>query len=155
MQRKIKIIPAKRIEGIRLRKDLPIDAPAIHETAQGMIEYLKKIKGLGLAACQIGIPERWFVAKIDNQYIICIYPAYKPIASGKTKMWRETCLSYPNEAYNVRRYQKIFATWETPDGDNITECANMFGNQDAIIFQHETDHCNGKTIKMIGQRVRK
>jgi peptide deformylase len=60
----------------------------------------------------------------------------------------------PNVHYTVQRYTKIRATWQEIafDGE-LKNKSEIFENVIAQIFQHETDHVNGITIAMIGQKI--
>jgi len=143
----VRIIKASKIEGVKIVGSASEDE--IHEKALEMIAWAKKRRNptaLGLAACQVGIFERFFVAKIKGTWGVFINPVYKPLSCRylSTQMCIEECLSYRGEKYAVRRYVKIFAA--------ASGYRTVLNGIDAIVFQHETDHCNGITIKMIGVR---
>ena len=55
----------------------------------------------------------------------------------------EGCLSLPDAEFSFPRYHKIKVKYLNESGDEIVEILEKFHSQ---IFQHETDHLNGKTI---------
>jgi hypothetical protein len=55
----------------------------------------------------------------------------------------EGCLSLPDAEFSFPRYHKIEVKYLDEAGNEIIEILEKFHAQ---IFQHETDHLNGKTI---------
>lgn len=117
--------------------------------------------GVGLAAPQVGIPKRIFLAKPkdDTPATAFINPeiiqlaseqaiphfensakieAHKP-KSSKRKLL-EGCLSIPNIWGNVSRAKKVKITWQDETGKKHNKIFTGFA---AIIIQHEMDHLNG------------
>ena len=92
---------------------------------------------LGLAAPQIGINKKAFVA----QGILYINPRYE-YRSNDVSDKREACLSLL-EAHTVPRYNGITLTWF--GGDN-KERTQDFTGFTAEVIQHEMDHIAGKLI---------
>lgn len=106
-----------------------------YEVAQLLKENVKVHKGVGLAANQIGIDERAFIA--NN--IVCFNPEvleYSEETVGST----EGCLSLPNVKGRVNRHNWVRVRYTFEDGSVVKEKLEGF---DAIIFQHELDHLNG------------
>ena len=108
-----------------------------------MLEVMVAERGVGLAAPQVGIPERVFIMRRDNgQVTMCVNPVIKsPI--DKNMISHEGCLSHPGVFKEVRRDRAIIASYYDMYGAFRLE--NMF-DEEAYIFQHEMDHLNGKTI---------
>ena len=109
----------------------------------GMITVMRRNRGLGLAAPQIGISKRIIVWTDQDREKF--YVAINPIivsSRGKIKI-SEGCLSLPNihRSVNRRRVIKVAALDE--DARRVTF---DLANTDAVIVQHEIDHLNGITI---------
>jgi peptide deformylase len=67
----------------------------------------------------------------------------------------EGCLTYSREQkFTLTRYDKVFVRWDEATAENtLVEKSKMFQGQTAQVLQHEIDHCEGRTIKMIGKRM--
>jgi peptide deformylase len=130
------------------------EAKKIFTLANNMIPIIQK-DGLGLAAIQIGIKEKFmvFLNKDDNFYV-AVNPVYYP-DNKKKEIMIEGCLSYPNQEYAVRRYKRIRAVFYTITKDKkFQKSTGVLTGTYARVFQHETDHCEGVTIAMVGRRVK-
>lgn len=116
--------------------------PALLSTLKEMVKLTKTFKdpeGVGLAATQVGLEERFFVAKDKEKFILVINP--KIIASSKrTKNYFEGCLSTPNIWGEVKRHTGIKVSYLDPLGKTVT--LPLKGVL-AWIFQHEIDHLDG------------
>ena len=80
---------------------------------------------------------------------LVINPEYRPEKGGEV-VSRESCLSYPGRAFVLKRHRKIWATYWIIQGNKLVRKSRTLTGYPAVIFQHETDHTNGITIKMIG-----
>jgi peptide deformylase len=131
----------------------PNRAEELMSLAGHMFQYCVNNNGEALSACQIGIKERFFVMRTTkDQYAIVVNPTY--FKNGSRYQILEGCLSYPGRAFRVKRYRRIKVQfWTIHDGNFIYQTESMTGYP-AEIFQHETDHCNAKTIAQIGTEVR-
>lgn len=129
------------------------------KTALDMVEYLKLSQdeeiakkhhirpGVGIAAPQIGISERFFAIFFDygdktyeyaliNPKIISTSAKKAYLASG------EGCLSVPEDVKGyVYRYQRI--TIKGYDAVSDKEVTLKLTGYPAIVFQHEYDHLDG------------
>jgi peptide deformylase len=119
--------------------------PAVIETLKQMIKTTKTFKdpeGVGLAATQVGLTERFFVAKVDKkdgEFMMVINP--KILSLGKkTKKYFEGCLSTPNIWGEVNRSLTIKVEYLDEKG-NLTK--KSISGILAWIFQHEVDHLDG------------
>jgi peptide deformylase len=106
-----------------------------------MIETMHAQKGVGLAANQIGIPKRIFVASPDGargKELVFFNPKILK-RSGRVAA-EEGCLSIPGYYQSVKRHLKV-----TLRAQNINGKAVEVTAQDLLarIFQHETDHLDG------------
>lgn len=122
--------------------------------AQAMIEFVVKNGGVGLSAPQVGINKKLIVWQgKNNTFNIGFNPVF--YSKGKKINTIENCLSYPEEDYYVpgrRKYiQGVY--FALNQGGKLVRIARPMRDDEAIIYQHETDHINGKTIAMIGRRL--
>jgi peptide deformylase len=134
--------------------------PALHETIQDMSysilpEQLRDANGAhenaaGMAANQWGIKKRVFVftpaGSASGKMEIIINPAYIPYLRSneiEPKMVAafEGCFSIPLTTGNINRYEAIMAIYYNPEGEKIER---VMEGWEARVFQHETDHLNGK-----------
>lgn len=119
---------------------------------EDMRETLRKEQGAGLAAPQIGILRRIFIADIygdGSEYKEFINPEILS-ATGKNDRYLEGCLSYPGRSFKIVRAHKIKMRAQNVDGEFFEFTADDFV---ARCLQHEYDHLEGITIPMIGEEV--
>lgn len=109
-------------------------------------EYQQAVKDakdtivVGLAAPQIGVPKRVFVIFGE----VFINPLISTFASHLVPS-KEGCLSLP-EVYQPKRFMEITASW-TDSARRLQH--RKLEYREAIIFQHEFDHLNGKLCNML------
>ncbi len=106
-----------------------------------------KNRGVGLAAPQIGLNMKVFVAQLPNEdgsgYIGKFYAVFNPKVESISKKYIsdvEGCLSVPQYYGSVERADKITITGFDKNGRKIKIKAEGYL---ARIFQHEIDHLNG------------
>ena len=106
-----------------------------------MIETMYAEKGVGLAANQIGISRRIFVASPDGEKgnEIALFNPEIVRRSGAVNA-EEGCLSVPGLYEKVKRYERVTVRGTSPEGKTVEMDADGLL---ARIFQHETDHLNG------------
>lgn len=120
-------------------------SPGLLSTLKEMVKLTKTFKdpeGVGLAATQVGLKDRFFVAKSgkeDDQFIMVINPKITSL-SKKTKTYFEGCLSAPNVWGQVKRHIRIKVSYLDEKGKSITK---SLAGIPAWIFQHEIDHLDG------------
>lgn len=148
----MEIIEAEDIENIESADVLEEEIPEIKKQAEEMIKLCVEKGGAGLSACQVGIFKKFFIWPIQEEvYQIAINPRY--ISNGHKKTYTiEGCLSYPDTNWYMKRWKYIRGIYYTigPD-DNLIKITKNFREEKAIIFQHETDHGYGKTVRTDGQ----
>jgi len=115
----------------------------LKETIKRMAELMYKVKGLGLAANQVGIPKRFFIMDIKQkegtpELEVYINPEILN-AEGYTE-YEEGCLSIPGYYAKVERYAKLYIRAYDLEGKPFEK--ELTGLQ-AIAFQHEYDHIEG------------
>lgn len=108
---------------------------------------LEQTKGdrLGLAAPQIGISLRAFVFNGK----VAFNPEWVPVKFG-TMTVREGCYSAPGATYLVERANYGWGKWYDQYGDYHEK---KLTGIEAIVFQHELDHLNGKCLPDIGRKL--
>ena len=105
----------------------------------------------GMAANQWGLKRRVFIFTPDGseegkRQEVMINPRYTAyLRKGETEpsmvAGYEGCFSIPLTVGLINRYQAIVAYYETPEGEKIEK---IMEGWDARVFQHETDHLDGK-----------
>jgi peptide deformylase len=109
-----------------------------------MFELMYEDKGVGLAANQVGLPYRFFVANLlsdpaaKDEEIVLINPVITKRTG--TAEAEEGCLSFPGIWAPVRRPEKISMTAFNLAGEEVTIETDGFL---ARAIQHETDHLDG------------
>lgn len=112
----------------------------LRDTTAEMFKIMKKARGIGLAAPQVGINKRFFVVQLDDDTErIFINPDIIQ-TSQKVCTMEEGCLSVPKFYAEVTRAEKIAVQYYDLAGKVHTiEAAGML----ARVIQHENDHLNG------------
>lgn len=123
-----------------------IDAELLR-TLDTMVNMMREQNGVGLAAPQVGITERFIVMMTpDDEKIFKMINPCITSHSDKTCVMEEGCLSVlggdnlPVYA-NVTRPESVVVEWTDENGEKLS--AEMSGVP-ARIVQHETDHLDGK-----------
>jgi len=101
--------------------------------------------GVGIAAPQVGISKQLIaVQRFDKDgepfefYVNPVIEKYSP-----TQKWGwEGCLSVPGKRDTVLRSTQVIISYRDPVSWDM-QCDTVDGFT-AVIFQHETDHLNGK-----------
>ena len=123
-----------------------------------MAETMVAKEGVGLAAPQVGRPQRFFLVDIWWQHtqeydktLIFINP--KITAFEGTQRAAEGCLSLPGIYEHVTRAKKIRVTAQDINGTSFELDAEGFL---AVAIQHEFDHLNGVlTLDRMGPLARR
>lgn len=117
-------------------------------------QHLKETSGhenaAGMAANQWGLRKRIFIfapeGSKDGKFEVILNPSYVPYLLPDEEYPElvaayEGCFSIPLTAGLINRYRRILATYYTLQGDKQEIILEGFK---ARVFQHETDHLNGK-----------
>lgn len=142
---KILTIDNKKEEKILRRKTSEFDfnkynKKQIRELIKTMRETMEKAEGIGLSANQIGWDMKFFVAKVANKSYAVFNPEIIKESSEKLLM-DEACLSVPGLFGPVERPEKVILTGF--DANNKKLKIKAWGLL-ARVFQHESDHLNGR-----------
>lgn len=107
--------------------------------AEQMLEIMRRERGIGLAAPQIGLSRRVFVMEIDGQSRACFNPEILATSPDREDL-PEGCLSFPGQSCIISRAREISVRYQNYRGDWYNE--SMSGLW-ARCFQHELDHLDG------------
>jgi len=128
--------------------------PALQQLIDDMVETMHAANGIGLAAIQIGVPERVIAVQVpedpeddadldeeprDGRLYVIINPDLAR-ESRETEEGIEGCLSIPGWVGEVPRHRRVTVKGRDPHGNPVRIKA-----QDLLarVFQHEIDHVNG------------
>ena len=129
-----------------------------------MIDTMRDAPGVGLAAPQVGIPERLIVIeyadqpeedegeehkKVKPKLYVMINPEIVK-TSEETVMGVEGCLSVPALVGEVERFEEVHVKGLNRHGQPMKIKAKGWL---ARIFQHEVDHINGVIFTQRAKRV--
>lgn len=113
--------------------------PSLHKLINDMFETMHDANGVGLAAPQIGMSIRVFVAEYEDRKVAVFNPEIVK-AEGEV-LGTEGCLSIPGYAGdNIRRATKVLVKGQDVRGKSIRVNAEGWF---ARILQHEIDHLDG------------
>jgi peptide deformylase len=131
------------------------DVVVIDDEVKGIIEDMKDTllanneTGLGLAAPQIGVNKKIIVIRENLNCSITplrmkgLFVMINPIIikeSKKTVVYREGCMSIPEQVCDVTRHKEIKVKYIDADGNNTVR---NYEDTDAVVIQHEIDHLHG------------
>lgn len=109
---------------------------------EDMTRIMREKNGVGLAANQVGLPLRIFIMDTGEGVQMCVNPKILQHHAG-TSIDMEGCLSLPNTLAMKERWEQIRVSFHDEFGKHHVK--NYRGIL-ATIFQHESDHIDGKTI---------
>jgi len=123
------------------QKSLPVEHldKNVHFLIEEMRKTMEDNQGIGLAAIQVGKPERIIICEVNNKFYAFINPIITKV-SKETSVMEEGCLSLPGIFGEVERPEKITLRAINSTGEKIK--IKAFGLL-ARVIQHEVDHLNG------------
>lgn len=109
--------------------------------------------GVGLAAPQVGVPLRAFVAMLDGRIVRAANPTLTVLGTTNEdeEPGVEGCLSLHGESYLVRRHNAVLLACVD---ENLEPLEMVLSGFAARVAQHEVDHLEGYLISDRGQRLR-
>ena len=124
----------------------PIDRfdDELQRFAEGMIELMQRVKGVGLAAPQVGVPIRLFVCNTTGEpgdTRIHVNPLFAELTGAAES--EEGCLSIPGVDVTMRRATTAVMQTQDARGNKMEITATDLL---ARIWQHEADHLEGRLI---------
>jgi len=138
----IRVYPAEVLRQQAERISAESMGPEIEELARAMLETMHEVRGVGLAANQVGRPVRLIVIgafEEGGEDRVLVNPVIK---SQKGKMVEEeACLSVPGVNGKVRRANRVLVEAENLQGEKQEiEAEGLL----ARVLQHEIDHLDGR-----------
>ena len=145
--------PVLRTKARALTAD-EIRSPRVQQLIDDMFETMREYQGIGLAAPQVHVGLRLFVAGVppkstddepaDDEreevpLMALINPEVTPIGRETVEDW-EGCLSIPDVRGRVPRARQIIARGYDRTGKRVELRVSGFT---ARVIQHETDHLDG------------
>ena len=113
--------------------------PSLKKLVDDMFETMHEAGGVGLAAPQIALSIRLFVAEFEDRKVAMINPEIVK-AEGEV-LGTEGCLSIPGYAGdNIRRAERVVVKGQDVRGKAIKVNAEGWF---ARVLQHEIDHLDG------------
>lgn len=157
----LKILP---VSDIPKCQETPLDdLLLLFKVCSEMETLCTKENGLGLSACQVGIPWNLFVYLIDPKknyykyYVNCNYVS----ASEEKIVSIEGCLSLRDKKGELRRFEVkrnksiVVSGFELKTNPDLKlhQFSETFSELPSIVLQHEIDHGFGITIDNIGEEL--
>lgn len=112
--------------------------PQIQPLVDDMIAVMQEASGVGLAAPQVGVNKRIFVAQVKERTYVLIDPEI--LRSEGEEIGVEGCLSIPGVVAEVPRAARVVVKAKNRKGRGVTLRAEGLL---ARVFQHEIDHLDG------------
>lgn len=129
----------------QVAQPLPAVDDRVRAVADRMIQLMHEARGVGLAAPQVGLPWRMFVANPANepgQDAVFINPTLTD-PGPHTEPRDEGCLSLPGITAEITRPAAVTISALDRDGNPFTLTSEAFP---ARVWQHEFDHLDGVLI---------
>lgn len=113
--------------------------PELKKLIDDMLETMYDANGVGIAAPQVNVGKRIFIAESPDGPIALINPVFTK-KSWKLLKGEEGCLSVPKHFDKVKRMKSVSVEAYTHGGEKIVFTATDFF---ARVLQHEMDHLDG------------
>ena len=114
----------------------------ISDLIDGMSSLMRKAKGIGIAANQVGVLKRVIILASPGVYLEIINPVITRHTDLK-KNSKEGCLSFPGKSTTKKRFYKVTVEGFDRNWNPVSKNLKALG---AYCAQHEIDHLNGVTI---------
>lgn len=152
------ILPIRAFGDSMLRKhchEIDKDYPRLQELISNMFETMNSANGIGLAAPQIGLDIRLFIADLsplaeDEDYaeLADEFLKFKKVfinakileETGEEWKFNEGCLSIPDVREDVKRKESVKIEYFD---ENFVKHTDTFSDMRARVIQHEYDHIEG------------
>ena len=121
-------------------KRVPRVDGSIRRLVEDMIDTMRDVEGVGLAAPQVGVPLRVVVIGIPGEEVIALINPEIVKRSGERRL-TEGCLSVPGYWAEVTRSVSVTAKGQDLQGRPVRIKAK--DDLLAQALEHETDHVNG------------
>ena len=146
----VSLVSSEEVEGIKCEEVLPEEVEHIIDAIVPQMKGILKVEehGIGLAAPQVGIKKKFFIAwdQEAKDWLPYFNAFYVKASDSRVKM-SEGCLSYKSgNSKVIKRYKSIKLIHDEWDGKNLTRKRKTLRGIPAIVMQHECDHLRGVTI---------
>lgn len=117
----------------------------MRRTVERMFELMYEAEGVGLAANQVALPYRLFVANADRSHdrsneMVFVNPVLRRHPDAEMEDAEEGCLSLPGLYAMVKRPDKVIVeAYDLEGSSRRIEATGLL----ARVVQHETDHLDG------------
>ncbi len=150
----LKLVPPEQVEGVECSDVTNEDIPQILAYIDDMKKIVTAHLGLGIAAPQVGINKKFYIAIENGDYeLFCNAKYYQ--GNGSRNSHLEGCLTYPlNDHIMTKRWKEVILHYDMIVNDKLIPMKKKFKSIEAFEHQHEVDHCGnghgkkGKTIYM-------
>ena len=137
----MQIIKDYKNNKILRKKSLPVEH--IDSQLKTLIKEMRRLmnleNGVGLAAPQIGLNQRFFVVELENKYYVFINPQILQYSKEFVDM-EEGCLSIPDQAGVVARpAELVIEAYGTNEKKFKLKAKGVL----ARVIEHENDHLDG------------
>lgn len=120
-------------------REIPEITERIKITMEDMLETMHEQNGCGIAAPQVGVMRRMFIAEPEpGRVYFMINP--QMLSQEGSQVHDEGCLSVPGYIGTVERPEKIKIKAQDLSGE---EQVYEFEGWDAVVMCHEYDHLDG------------
>lgn len=128
---------------VLLKGTKPVEAvdDDLRDTVKNMVDLMVRLRGVGLAAPQVGIAKRFMLVSPSGEpgeETVVINPEI--LAKEGSEEMEEGCLSFPGLYGTIERSTKIHVRYRDLDWKEKTLDLEGFV---ARVFLHEFDHLNG------------
>jgi peptide deformylase len=142
--REVLQFPDRRLR--RMSKPVEEVTDAVRELASDMLEVMYDEPGIGLAAPQVGeairlvvMDTKWTEEDAERSPLVLVNPEILE-REGKI-VWNEGCLSVPDFQADVERAARVrVRAFDLEGHETVYEAEEL----EAVCFQHEIDHLDGK-----------
>lgn len=114
---------------------------AFVDTCNDMLDAMYEAPGIGLAAPQVGIGQRFFVYDFGAGPGVLINPEIRE-SRGEWE-YEEGCLSVPGLSWTIIRPKEIHIVAFDLDGNEVSIEADELESR---LYQHELDHLDGRLL---------
>lgn len=108
------------------------------DLAEAMVKTMIDNNGMGLSACQVGLPYAVF-AMVGEPNHVMFNPKIVDVSEEKISL-EEGCLSFPGIVAPIERPRHVKVRFTGPDGQTTTK---KFTGMSARVVLHEMDHLDG------------
>lgn len=121
-------------------KEVTVFGPELKVMLEAMWETMKRERGVGLAANQVGILYRMFTMEGPNQEkLFIINPRILDFSKAPSSL-KEGCLSAPGELIRLYRPMWVNVCYQDETGKQVIR---TFVDVHSVCVQHEMEHLNG------------